>query len=91
MRLVNDHDPLPLLEQRRHRYGAAVMIEYRQRERARFIVRASYNSPRASEWLAARSGVPVVVLPSTVGGTKDAQDLFALYQSIIERLLNAAK
>jgi zinc/manganese transport system substrate-binding protein len=62
-----------------------------QRERAQFIVRASYNSPRASEWLAARSGIPIVVLPSTVGGTKDARDLFRLYQSIIERLLNAAK
>jgi uncharacterized protein (DUF2249 family) len=32
MRFVNDHDPLPLLGQLQARYGAAVAIEYRQRE-----------------------------------------------------------
>ena len=32
MRFVNDHDPLPLLEQLRFRYGERVAIEYRQRE-----------------------------------------------------------
>ena len=31
MRFVNDHDPLPLLEQLRERYGEAVAIEYKQR------------------------------------------------------------
>ena len=32
MRFVNDHDPLPLLDQLRARYGEAVSIEYRQRD-----------------------------------------------------------
>jgi uncharacterized protein (DUF2249 family) len=32
MRFVNDHDPLPLLDQLRNRYGAAVDIQYLQRE-----------------------------------------------------------
>ena len=31
MRFVNDHDPLPLLDQLRARYGETVTIEYRQR------------------------------------------------------------
>ena len=31
MRFVNDHDPLPLLEQLRARYGEALAIDYRQR------------------------------------------------------------
>ena len=31
MRFVNDHDPLPLLEQLRQRYGDDVAIEYKQR------------------------------------------------------------
>lgn len=31
MRFVNDHDPLPLLDQLRTRYGEAVSIDYRQR------------------------------------------------------------
>ncbi|HWP13634.1 MAG TPA: DUF2249 domain-containing protein [Ramlibacter sp.] len=32
MRFVNDHDPLPLLEQLQGRYGELVDIQYRQRE-----------------------------------------------------------
>ncbi|MEZ5741196.1 MAG: DUF2249 domain-containing protein [Burkholderiaceae bacterium] len=32
MRFVNDHDPLPLLDQLRARYGERIEIEYRQRE-----------------------------------------------------------
>ena len=32
MRFVNDHDPLPLLDQLRARYGDAVSIEYCQRD-----------------------------------------------------------
>ena len=32
MRFVNDHDPLPLLEQMQARYGEAVTIRYRQRD-----------------------------------------------------------
>jgi uncharacterized protein (DUF2249 family) len=31
MRFVNDHDPLPLLDQLRMRYGDGVAIEYKQR------------------------------------------------------------
>lgn len=33
MRFVNDHDPIPLLGQLQARYGEAVSIEYRSRER----------------------------------------------------------
>ena len=32
MRFVNDHDPLPLLEQLATRYGEAVAVRYQQRE-----------------------------------------------------------
>ena len=32
MRFVNDHDPLPLLEQLATRYGESVAVRYQQRE-----------------------------------------------------------
>ena len=32
MRFINDHDPLPLLQQMSERYGENVEITYRQRE-----------------------------------------------------------
>ncbi len=38
MRFVNDHDPLPLLEQLRLRYGEAVAIEYRLREPGAIVI-----------------------------------------------------
>ncbi len=38
MRFVNDHDPLPLLDQLRQRYGGAVAIEYRQREPGAIVI-----------------------------------------------------
>lgn len=56
---------------------------------ARVIIRSAYQSPRASEWLSQRAGIPAVVLPSTVGGSEAAHNLFGLYDDIINRLLEA--
>ncbi len=38
MRFVNDHDPLPLLQQFRDRYGEHVSIEYLQREPGAIVI-----------------------------------------------------
>lgn len=38
MMFVNDHDPLPLLEQLRQRYGETVEIEYKKRERGEIVI-----------------------------------------------------
>ena len=38
MRFVNDHDPLPLLDQLMQRYGEDVAIEYRQREPGAIVI-----------------------------------------------------
>jgi uncharacterized protein (DUF2249 family) len=38
MRFVNDHDPLPLLDQLRNRYGEAVAIEYLQRDPGAIVI-----------------------------------------------------
>ena len=38
MRFVNDHDPLPLLEQLVTRYGESVSIRYVQREPAGVVI-----------------------------------------------------
>jgi zinc/manganese transport system substrate-binding protein len=54
---------------------------------ARAVLRAAYNDPRASEWLAQRAAIPAVVLPYTVGGSDKAKDLITLYEDTLERLL----
>ena len=38
MRFVNDHDPLPLLDQLVARYGETVTIQYRQREPGAIVI-----------------------------------------------------
>lgn len=38
MRFVNDHDPLPLLDQLAKRYGEGVSIEYRQRDPGAIVI-----------------------------------------------------
>ena len=38
MRFINDHDPLPLLEQMRARFGEKVDIQYRQRDVGAIVI-----------------------------------------------------
>jgi uncharacterized protein (DUF2249 family) len=38
MRFMNDHDPLPLLDQMRNRYGAAVEMTYLAREPGQIVI-----------------------------------------------------
>lgn len=38
MRFVNDHDPLPLLDQMRQRYADAVAINYVKREPGQIVI-----------------------------------------------------
>jgi zinc/manganese transport system substrate-binding protein len=58
---------------------------------ARAVVRAPYNDPRAVDWLSERAKIPAVMLPFTVGGSPQAQDLFSLYDDMLSRLLAVAK
>jgi zinc/manganese transport system substrate-binding protein len=65
----------------------AEVLERHKRDPAKAVLRAAYDDPRPSEWLAARAGIRAVVLPYTVGGTPEAKDLFSLYEDTLSRLL----
>lgn len=56
---------------------------------AEYIIRAPYQSEKASKWLSERTGIPALMLPLSVGGSEDATDLFSLYDDILDRLLEA--
>lgn len=71
-------------------YLAEVLAQL-QRQPARMVIRAAYNDGRASEWLAERSKIPIVVLPFTVGADAQSQDLFSLFDATVRRLLEAVK
>lgn len=53
----------------------------------RMILRSAYNDGRGADWLSAQAGVPVAVLPFTVGGSPRAKDLFGLFDDTIAVLL----
>jgi zinc/manganese transport system substrate-binding protein len=69
----------------------ASVLDTLQHDPAKMVLRAAYNSDRASQWIAERAKIKAVVLPFTVGGTEGARDLFGLFDDTIKRLLEGAK
>ncbi len=58
---------------------------------AKMVLRAAYQNPRPADWLAKRTGIPALALPYSVGGNDRAQDLFGLFDDILDQLLEAAQ
>lgn len=67
----------------------AAVLEQLQTTPASMVIYAAYQSPRSAQWLSGKAGIPAVMLPSTVGGTVEATDLFTLFEDIIRRLNQA--
>jgi zinc/manganese transport system substrate-binding protein len=63
------------------------VLETIQRQPVKMVIRAAYQSDRASQWIAERAKINVVALPFTVGGDDAAKDLFSLFDDTIQRLL----
>jgi len=57
---------------------------------ARLVIYTSYLDGRPSEWLQKNAGITAVRLPSTVGGSDGAKDLFGLFDDTVDRLTAAA-
>lgn len=68
----------------------AKVMQIAKDKQARMIIRTAYQNARASVWLADRTGLPVVVLPYTVGGNENASNLFTLFDETLRLLLEAA-
>ncbi len=62
-----------------------------QRQPAKMVIRAAYQDGRASQWLSEHAHIPAVVLPFTVGADDRSKDLFSLFDTTVQRLLDAAK
>jgi zinc/manganese transport system substrate-binding protein len=69
----------------------AALVEQMKRAPAKVIVYSPYNDPKGAQFLSERTGIPVVMVPFTVGGSDKAKDLFGLFDDTIERLLAAVK
>ena len=51
---------------------------------------AAYQTPKSAQWLEQKTGVKALHLAYTVGGADDADSLIALYDSMLNKLLEAA-
>jgi zinc/manganese transport system substrate-binding protein len=69
----------------------AELVEQMKRDPAKMVEYAPYQNSKAAEFLSQRSGIPVVLLPYTVGGTDKATDLFGLFDDTIARLRAVVK
>ncbi len=65
------------------------VLELVRNSGARAILRAPFEPGDASEWLSGKTGIPVVELPFTVGGSPEAGDLFSLFDSTLALLEEA--
>ncbi len=55
------------------------------------IVRSPINDARPGEWLSAETGIPLVVLPYTVGGAPETDTLQGLFDSILKQLMDLSQ
>jgi zinc/manganese transport system substrate-binding protein len=62
-----------------------------QRTPAKMVLRAAYQSDRASQWIAERAKINAVMLPFTVGGDDAARDLYGLFDDTVARLLKGTQ
>lgn len=73
--------------------GAAHLAELKKlmlQNPASAIIRSPINDKRPAEWLSKETGIPVVTLPYTTGGTADTESLQGLFDEIIKQLLQTA-
>lgn len=63
----------------------AHLAELKQ-QHADMIVVSPLNDAKPARWLQQQTGVPVVVLPHTVGAVPGSDDLFGLFDQILRRL-----
>lgn len=55
------------------------------------IIMANYQDDKGAKWLSKKTGVTLIKLPFSVGGTKAAKDLIGLYNDVLSTLTQIAK
>ena len=64
----------------------AELLEMTRSTQVDAILMANYQDDKGAQWLSDKTGLPVLSLPFTVGGSEKAKDLISLYHSVITAL-----
>jgi zinc/manganese transport system substrate-binding protein len=62
-----------------------------RKEPVKFIIRTPYDPKDASNWVSKKTQIKELVLPYTVGGNEQSNDLLSLFDNTINLMLEAAK
>lgn len=89
LKIIVDLEPKPGIDPSVTYLGQ--LLDTLKAQPAKMVLRAAYQSPKASEWIAERAGVKVVELPYTVGGSEQATDLFSLFDVTLTQLTEAIR
>ena len=84
-------EPVPGVPPTANHLGELLRMLGEEGDGAEYIIRAPYQSDKASIWLSERTGISAFLLPLTVGGSEGATDLFSLFDDILDRLLELEK
>ncbi len=84
LHLIGNIEPLPgIPPSSRHLES---LINVIKEKKADLIIQDIYHSDKAAKMLSEKTSVPVVLIPHDVGSTKEAKDLYSLFDTIFERL-----
>jgi len=64
-----------------------VLAQLEAKGGADFIIFAPYQSPKPGQWLSDRTKIPLIMLPMTVGASERSENLFDLFNDILDQLL----
>ena len=67
----------------------ATVLQRQAELQGKLIMTSAYMSDTPSKWFSERAKVPLVVLPFTVGGNKEASTLESFFDNTVQRLLHA--
>lgn len=86
---VADLEPKPGLPPTAGHLARVIQIARQKQPFATLV--AAYQPPKSAKWLEQKTGVKALHLAYTVGGADDADSLIALYDSMLNKLLEAAQ
>jgi len=67
----------------------ARLLKQTRADQPDYILLANYQNPKGARWLSKKTQVPLLSLPFTVGGSKQATDLESLYDEVLSALTQA--
>lgn len=67
------------------------LLRVLEKESVKFIIRAPFDPKDASNWIYKKTQIKELILPYTVGGNEQSNDLFSLFENTINLMLKALK